>query len=335
MTGIPLEELSLEEKEKLSKLEDRLGERVVGQRHALKSIAAAIRRSRAGLKDPKRPIGTFLFLGSTGIGKTEVAKSLAEVLYGSEDLLVRLDMTEYMERHTVSRLFGAPPGYVGYDNGGQLTDTVRRKPFSIILLDEVEKAHGDVFNALLQIMDDGRLTDGKGRTVDFKNTIIIMTSNLGSNVIKKSDIGFTGDGKKDTKESEIELNQKKLDRVLKDHFKPEFLNRIDEVVVFSSLNKEDLSQIVKILLERTKKLLREQDINLEISSKAVEYLIENGFSEEYGARPLKRLIQKEIENKVSEMIISNELESGQDLEISASIDALVFKAKVREKVAVL
>jgi ATP-dependent Clp protease ATP-binding subunit ClpC len=333
MTGIPLEELSLEEKEKLSKLEERLSQRVVGQAHALKALSAAIRRSRAGLKDPKRPIGTFLFLGSTGIGKTEVAKSLAEVLYGSEDMLVRLDMTEYMERHTVSRLFGAPPGYVGYDNGGQLTDIVRRKPFSIILLDEVEKAHSDVFNALLQIMDDGRLTDGKGRTVDFKNTIIIMTSNLGSNLIKKSDIGFNKEST-ETKESEIEVNQKKLDRVLKDYFKPEFLNRIDETVIFTNLTKEDISKIVEILLVRTKTLLKEQDINLEMDSKAVSYLIDNGYSSEYGARPLKRLIQREIENKLSELIIGNELESGQDVEVSIDNAKLAFKVKVRESVEV-
>lgn len=333
MTGIPLEELSLEEKEKLAKLEERLGQRVIGQSHALKAVASAIRRSRAGLKDPKRPIGTFLFLGSTGVGKTEVAKSLAEVLYGNEDMLVRLDMTEYMERHTVSRLFGAPPGYVGYDNGGQLTDIVRRKPFSIILLDEVEKAHTDVFNALLQIMDDGRLTDGKGRTVDFKNTIIIMTSNLGSNVIKKSDIGFIKDGIA-TKESEIEINQKKLDRVLKDYFRPEFLNRIDETVVFSNLTKEDISKIVTILLQRTRNLLKDQDINLDLDKAALDYLIENGYSEEYGARPLKRLIQKEIENKLSEMIIGNELESGQDVEISTLEGKLVYKVKIREKVEV-
>lgn len=333
MTGIPLEELSLEEKEKLAKLESRLSQRVVGQLHALKSVASAIRRSRAGLKDPKRPIGTFLFLGSTGVGKTEVAKSLAEVLYGSEDMLVRLDMTEYMERHTVSRLFGAPPGYVGYDNGGQLTDIVRRKPFSIILLDEVEKAHTDVFNALLQIMDDGRLTDGKGRTVDFKNTIIIMTSNLGSNLIKKADIGFIKE-KGETKESEIELNQKKLERVLKDYFRPEFLNRIDETVVFTNLTKEDISKIVEILLARTRSLLKEQDINLELDSKAISYLIENGYSAEYGARPLKRLIQKDIENKLSEMIIGNELESGQDVEVSVDGEKLSFKVKVRESVEV-
>ena len=333
MTGIPLEELSLEEKEKLAKLEERLGQRVVGQTHALKAVASAIRRSRAGLKDPKRPIGTFLFLGSTGVGKTEVAKSLAEILYGSEDMLVRLDMTEYMERHTVSRLFGAPPGYVGYDNGGQLTDVVRRKPFSIILLDEVEKAHTDVFNALLQIMDDGRLTDGKGRTVDFKNTIIIMTSNLGSNIIKKSDIGFIKDGT-ESKEAEIEVNQKKLDRVLKDYFRPEFLNRIDETVVFSNLTKEDISRIVTILLQKTRSLLKEQDINLDLDKSAVDYLIENGYSAEYGARPLKRLIQKEIENKLSEMIIGNELESGQDVEISTLDGKLTYKVKIREKVEV-
>ena len=333
MTGIPLEELSLEEKEKLAKLESRLSQRVVGQLHAIKSLASAIRRSRAGLKDPKRPIGTFLFLGSTGVGKTEVAKSLAEVLYGNEDMLVRLDMTEYMEKHTVSRLFGAPPGYIGYDNGGQLTDIVRRKPFSIILLDEVEKAHTDVFNALLQIMDDGRLTDGKGRTVDFKNTIIIMTSNLGSNLLKKADIGFIKD-KGETKESEIEFNQKKLDRVLKDYFKPEFLNRIDETVVFTNLTKEDISKIVEILIARTRSLLKEQNINLELDSKAISYLIENGYSDEYGARPLKRLIQKHIENKLSEMIIGNELDAGQDVEVTVDGEKLFFKVKVRESVKV-
>lgn len=333
MTGIPLEELSLEEKEKLAKLESRLSQRVVGQSHAIKCLASAIRRSRAGLKDPKRPIGTFLFLGSTGVGKTEVAKSLAEVLYGNEDMLVRLDMTEYMEKHTVSRLFGAPPGYIGYDNGGQLTDIVRRKPFSIILLDEVEKAHTDVFNALLQIMDDGRLTDGKGRTVDFKNTIIIMTSNLGSNLLKKADIGFIKE-KGETKESEIEFNQKKLDRVLKDYFKPEFLNRIDETVVFTNLTKEDISKIVEILIARTRSLLKEQNINLELDSKAFSYLIENGYSDEYGARPLKRLIQKHIENKLSEMIIGNELDAGQDVEVTVDGEKLSFKVKVRESVKV-
>ena len=333
MTGIPLEELSLEEKEKLSKLEERLSLRVVGQSHALKAVASAIRRSRAGLKDPKRPIGTFVFLGSTGVGKTEVAKSLAEVLYGSEDMLVRLDMTEYMERHTVSRLFGAPPGYVGYDNGGQLTDIVRRKPFSIILLDEVEKAHTDVFNALLQIMDDGRLTDGKGRTVDFKNTIIIMTSNLGSNLIKKADIGFIKEIG-ETKEAEIEVNQKKLDRVLKDYFRPEFLNRIDETVVFTNLTNEYISKVFEILLQKTRALLKEQDINLDLDSKAVSYLIENGYSAEYGARPLKRLIQREIENKLSELIIANELESGQDVEVTCDENKLSFKVKVREKIEV-
>ncbi len=335
MTGIPLDELSVEEKEKLSKLEERLGNRVVGQKQALKVLSSAIRRSRAGLKDPKRPIGTFLFLGSTGVGKTEVAKSLAELLYGNEDMLVRLDMTEYMEKHTVSRLFGAPPGYIGYDNGGQLTDTVRRKPFSIILLDEVEKAHGDVFNALLQIMDDGRLTDGKGRTVDFKNTIIIMTSNLGSNVLKRAEIGLTS-SKKDKSKEEITLqNEQKLDKVLKDYFKPEFLNRIDEVVVFSNLSKEDIAEIVKIQIDKTIKMLKDQGVKLNILSSAMDYLVNNGYSEEYGARPLKRLIQKEIENKLSEMIISDEIVSGNEVEIGVLDGKLDFKVKVPENAEIL
>lgn len=335
MTGIPLDELSLEEKEKLSKLEERLGNRVIGQKQALKVLASAIRRSRAGLKDPKRPIGTFLFLGSTGVGKTEVAKSLAELLYGNEDMLIRLDMTEYMEKHTVSRLFGAPPGYIGYDNGGQLTDVVRRKPFSIILLDEVEKAHGDIFNALLQIMDDGRLTDGKGRTVDFKNTIIIMTSNLGSNVLKKIEIGLTSGKKEKSKEELIQENEKKLEKVLKDYFKPEFLNRIDEVVVFSNLTKEDISEIVKIQLEKTIKMLKDQGIKLNVLPEAVNYLVENGYSEEYGARPLKRLIQKEIENKLSEMIISNEINNGNEVEVGILEEKLTFTVKIPQKAEVL
>ena len=333
ITGIPLEELSTEEKVKLQKLEEKLGERVVGQEEALKVLSSAIRRSRAGLKDPKRPIGTFLFLGSTGVGKTEVAKALAEILYGNEDMLVRLDMTEYMEKHTVSRLFGAPPGYVGYDNGGQLTDIVRRKPFSIILLDEVEKAHTDVFNALLQIMDDGRLTDGKGRTVDFKNTILIMTSNLGSNLIKKVDIGFTSLKKQGPDKAKIEQdNHQKYHKVLKDYFKPEFLNRIDEVVVFHNLEKGDLTKIVEIQLKKVSERLLEQNINIEFDSKAMNYLVDKGFSEEYGARPLKRLIQKEIENTISEMIISGQLESGQDIIVSSKESGLVYKVEVPTKV---
>lgn len=333
ITGIPLEELSTEEKVKLQKLEEKLGERVIGQDEALNVLSSAIRRSRAGLKDPKRPIGTFLFLGSTGVGKTEVAKALAEILYGNEDMLVRLDMTEYMEKHTVSRLFGAPPGYIGYDNGGQLTDIVRRKPFSIILLDEVEKAHTDVFNALLQIMDDGRLTDGKGRTVDFKNTILIMTSNLGSNLIKKVDIGFTSLKKQGSDKEKIEQdNHQKYQKVLKDYFKPEFLNRIDEVVVFHNLEKGDLNRIVGIQLKKVSERLVEQNINIEFDTKAMSYLVEKGFSEEYGARPLKRLIQKEVENTLSEMIISGQLESGQDVVVTSKDKGLVFKVEVPTKV---
>ena len=333
ITGIPLEELSTEEKVKLQKLEEKLGERVVGQEEALKVLSSAIRRSRAGLKDPKRPIGTFLFLGSTGVGKTEVAKALAEILYGNEDMLVRLDMTEYMEKHTVSRLFGAPPGYIGYDNGGQLTDIVRRKPFSIILLDEVEKAHTDVFNALLQIMDDGRLTDGKGRTVDFKNTILIMTSNLGSNLIKKVDIGFTSLKKQNSDKEKIEQdNHQKYQKVLKDYFKPEFLNRIDEVVVFHNLEKGDLSKIVEIQLKKVSERLSEQNIDIQFDPKAMSYLVEKGFSDEYGARPLKRLIQKEVENTISEMIISGQVESGQDVIVTSNSKELVYKVEIASKV---
>jgi ATP-dependent Clp protease ATP-binding subunit ClpC len=335
MTGIPLEELSVEDKIKLQKLEEKIGERVVGQKDALKVVSSAIRRSRAGLKDPKKPIGTFLFLGSTGVGKTEVAKALAEILYGNEDMLVRLDMTEYMEKHTVSRLFGAPPGYVGYDNGGQLTDIVRRKPFSIILLDEVEKAHSDIFNALLQIMDDGRLTDGKGRTVDFKNTIIIMTSNLGSSLIKKEDIGFTSLKKVEKDLVKIEEdNHRKYDKVLKDYFKPEFLNRIDEVVIFNNLEKDSLKSIVQIQLKRVSERLKEQAIEIEFDSKALNFLIENGYSHEYGARPLKRLIQKEIENSLSEMIIGGELESGQTVFVSSGLKGLTYKISVPSKIEV-
>lgn len=335
MTGIPLDELSVEDKIKLQKLEEKIAERVIGQKEALKVVASAIRRSRAGLKDPKKPIGTFLFLGSTGVGKTEVAKALAEILYGNEDMLVRLDMTEYMEKHTVSRLFGAPPGYIGYDNGGQLTDIVRRKPFSIILLDEVEKAHSDIFNALLQIMDDGRLTDGKGRTVDFKNTIIIMTSNLGSTLIKKEDIGFTSLKKVEKDQSKIiQDNHSKYDKVLKDYFKPEFLNRIDEVVIFNNLEKEDLKSIVQIQLKRVSERLKEQSIEIEFDNKAVNFLIENGYSAEYGARPLKRLIQKEIENTLSEMIIGGELETGQVVYVSSGSKSLSFKVVIPSKIEV-
>lgn len=328
-TGIPLEELSLEEKERLLHMEEKLHERIVGQDKAVETVSAAIRRARAGLKDPKRPIGSFLFLGPTGVGKTELSKALADVLYGNEDLIVRLDMSEYMEKHTVSKMIGAPPGYVGFDSGGQLTEVVRRKPFSIILLDEVEKAHPDVFNALLQVMEDGHLTDSKGRTVDFKNTILIMTSNVGSHVLYQEEIGFSKSEKTGSKDmSDFEG---RIQKALKEKFRPEFLNRIDEVVLFHTLSKEDVMQIVDLQLQKTQKLLDEYEINMFVSKETKDYLIEKGYDVDYGARPLRRLIQKEIENVLSNMIISGELNEKASLEIVVKDKKLEVKLKEKVK----
>ncbi len=321
-TGIPLEKLSIEEKDRLLHMEENLHKRVVGQHEAVTLISEAVRRARSGLKDPKRPIGTFLFLGPTGVGKTELSKALAEVLYGDENQIVRLDMSEYMEKHSVSKMIGAPPGYIGYDKPGGLTETVRRKPFSVILLDEIEKAHPDVFNSLLQIMEDGRLTDSKGRTVDFKNTIIIMTSNVGSELLRKSDIGFSGEDRHAT--SKIEFENKVL-RLLKDSFKPEFLNRIDEIVIFSSLTKDDITIISDKMLAKTQKLLTEHEITLKVDAKAKEFIVNNGYNEEYGARPLRRLIQKEVENPISSKLISGELKDGDEVMVSAGKTGLSFK----------
>lgn len=326
-TGIPLDKLNVVERERLLKLEETLKKRVVGQEKAIAVLSEAIRRARAGLKDPKRPIGSFLFLGPTGVGKTELAKTLAEALYGDEDMIIRLDMSEYMEKHSVSKLIGAPPGYVGYEQGGQLTDIVRRKPFSVILLDEVEKAHPDTFNALLQIMEDGRLTDSKGRTVDFKNTILIMTSNIGSELLRRKDIGFNEHKKKTVEEADTAIDRR-IFSILKDSFKPEFLNRIDDVVVFTSLNRDDIKEITLRMLDKTRKMLTEQNIPLEVSKEAVEYLVENGYSEEYGARPLRRLVQKEIENTISSKIISGELSDGDEAVFDVSLEnGLVLSVK--------
>lgn len=329
-TGIPLERLSVEEKEKLLRLEEFIHERIVDQEEAVGVVSEAIRRARAGLKDPKRPIGVFLFLGPTGVGKTELTKALAEVLYGDEDMMVRMDMSEYMERHSVSKMIGAPPGYVGYDKGGSLTEIVRRKPFSIILLDEIEKAHPDVFNTLLQIMEDGRLTDSKGRTVDFKNTIIIMTSNAGSEVLQRSSIGF--DKKSDTTAKDGMREYKaRLDKILKDTFKPEFINRIDETVVFSTLSKEDIRLVALKLLENTQELLDEHSVKLNMDEKAIEYLVDKGASVEYGARPLRRLIQKELENRLSSMLISGELQKGDAIDVTTNKEGLLIKVKSKVK----
>ena len=325
-TGIPLEDLTIEEKMKLMKMEEMIHTRMVNQEKAVHVVSEAIRRARAGLKDPKRPVGSFLFLGPTGVGKTELAKALAEVLYGNEDMVVRLDMSEYMEKHTVSKLIGAPPGYVGFEGGGQLTEIVRRKPFSVILLDEIEKAHPDVYNTLLQVMEDGRLTDSKGRTVDFKNTIIIMTSNVGSDLLRQVEIGFGDEA--ENKESSVrtkESFERRIQKLLKDRFKPEFLNRIDEIVIFESLTKAHIEKIVEIQLSRTQKLLAEHKLVLSVDSSAKKYLVENGYDEEYGARPLKRLIQREIENVLSNKLISDELVDGDYVDITERNDSLVVK----------
>jgi len=332
-TGIPLESLNVEERERLLKLEETISKRIVNQKKAISVLSDAIRRARAGLKDPKRPIGGFLFLGPTGVGKTELAKALAEALYGDEDMMVRLDMSEYMEKHSVSKLIGAPPGYIGFDQGGQLTDVVRRKPFSVILLDEIEKAHPDTFNALLQIMEDGRLTDSKGRTVDFKNTILIMTSNVGSDFLRRQEIGFEKDSKKEKEEGEKNTN-KRISDLLKDSFRPEFLNRIDEIVIFTSLTPDDTKEITRRLIDRTKKLLGEQGIYFDVSASAVNYLAEKGYSEEYGARPLRRLIQKELDNVLSERIIRGDLTKGEKVLVKVDKDGLLIDVAKNAKVKV-
>jgi ATP-dependent Clp protease ATP-binding subunit ClpC len=331
MTGIPLSELSLEEKQRLLQMEQKLKERIVGQDEAIHVISEAIRRARAGLKSPKRPIGSFIFLGPTGVGKTELSKALAEVLYGNEDMIVRLDMSEYMEKHSVSRMIGSPPGYVGFDKGGQLTEVVRRKPYSIILLDEIEKAHPDVFNSLLQIMEDGRLTDGQGRTVDFKNTIIIMTSNVGSEYLKQSDIGFTSTNKRTAERDEFE---RKVTKALTDKFRPEFLNRIDEIVIFKTLDKAALTEIAKREVQKTQDLLSEHAISIELDAKAINYLVEGGFNEEYGARPLRRIVQKEIENVLSSLLLAEQIEEGTLVTVTADDSGLKMKsgAKVLSRV---
>jgi ATP-dependent Clp protease ATP-binding subunit ClpC len=336
-TGIPLESLNVEERERLLNLEKVISRRIVGQEKAVSALCNAIRRARAGLKDPKRPIGAFLFLGPTGVGKTELAKALAEALYGDEDMMVRLDMSEYMEKHSVSKLIGAPPGYIGYDQGGQLTDIVRKKPFSVILLDEIEKAHPDTFNALLQIIEDGRLTDSKGRTVDFKNTILIMTSNVGSDLLRRQEIGFEKGYEKDIKtekekrDAEKDTNTRIME-LLKDSFRPEFLNRIDEIIIFSNLTHDDIKEITRRLVEKTKKLLAEQGIDLELDSSAISYLAEKGYSEEYGARPLRRLIQQELENILSEKIIKQDIEKGDKVIVKADDKGLLVEVEKPAKV---
>jgi ATP-dependent Clp protease ATP-binding subunit ClpC len=311
-TGVPVSQMLESERQNLRTLEDDLRKRVVGQDEAISAVARAIRRSRAGLKDPRRPIGSFLFLGPTGVGKTELARALAAELFGGEDAMIRLDMSEYMESHTVSRLFGSPPGYVGYDEGGQLTEQVRRRPYSVILLDEVEKAHPQVFNALLQIMDDGRLTDGQGRTVDFKNTVVIMTSNAGSADLRRaSRIGFSPVKASDEREEQHEAIRSKAMEGLKRMFRPEFINRIDQIVVFHSLGKDELYRIVDLLLTQVRNRLAEQKIELVVSNEVKDFLLREGYDEEYGARPLRRAIQTHVDDALADAVLAGTIVPGQ------------------------
>ena len=322
-TKIPIEKITEKESDKLLKLEDILHKRVIGQDEAIKSLSRAVRRARVGIRDPKRPIGTFLFLGPTGVGKTELCKALAEALFLDENSIIRVDMSEYMEKYDVSKLIGAPPGYVGYDEGGQLTEAVRRKPYSVILLDEIEKANPEVFNILLQIMEDGRLTDGKGKIVNFKNTIIIMTSNLGAHSIKKqSTLGFNVD---ESEETEYEKMKENIMEDLKKSFKPEFLNRIDDTIVFHKLSNEDMMKIVDLMLDSVAKRLKDNKIELEFNKKCKKYLLDKGTDLAYGARPLRRTITKEIEDKLSEELLKGNVKFGDSLMVSVGKDGLQFK----------
>jgi ATP-dependent Clp protease ATP-binding subunit ClpC len=314
-TGIPVSQLTEEERERLLRLEQQLHERVVGQEEAVDAVAEAIRRARAGLSDPNRPIGSFLFLGPTGVGKTELARTLAEALFGEEAAIVRIDMSEFQERHTVSRLVGAPPGYVGYEDAGQLTESVRRRPYSVLLLDEIEKAHPDVFNILLQILDDGRLTDSQGRMVDFKNAVIIMTSNLGSERIQAH---------ARRKESFEELKED-MEQILKRSLRPEFINRIDEIIVFRALTREQIADIAGLLLERTRRRLKAQDVEVEFTDEAVGLLAEEGFDPEFGARPLRRTIQRRVDNQLSRMILDGSLEPGNKVVVGTQDSELDFE----------
>lgn len=324
-TGVPVKKLAEEEVNRLLKLEEILHQRVIGQEEAVRAVSRAVRRARAGLKDPKRPIGSFIFLGPTGVGKTELGRALAEALFANEDAMVRIDMSEYMERHAVSRLVGAPPGYVGYDEGGQLTEAVRRKPYSVVLLDEVEKAHPDVFNILLQVLEDGRLTDSKGRTVDFRNTVLIMTSNVGAETIRRgSSLGFgTGDAKEASLD-EYELMKKRVTDELKRSFRPEFLNRIDEIIVFHQLTKQEIHSIVDLMISELSKRLKEYGLDISLTEAAKDLLVNDGYDPTFGARPLRRAIQRRIEDELSEKMLEGTFKTGDYVIIDAADGKLTF-----------
>ncbi|MGZ3598775.1 MAG: ATP-dependent Clp protease ATP-binding subunit [Ktedonobacterales bacterium] len=329
-TGVPVSQMLESERQNLRNLEQDLRKRVIGQDESIVAVSRAIRRSRAGLKDPNRPIGSFLFMGPTGVGKTELARALAAELFGGEEAIIRLDMSEYMEGHTVSRLFGSPPGYVGYDEGGQLTEQVRRRPYSVILFDEIEKAHPEVFNALLQILDDGRLTDGQGRTVDFKNTVIIMTSNVATPEIRRADIGFLaprwGDAENERDSEEAKRRAKAMEG-LKRAFRPEFLNRIDQIVVFHSLGRNELRQIIDLLLDKVQVRLQEQAITLRFGDDLRDFLMREGFDEEFGARPLRRAIQTYVDDALADAILAGELQPGQTAVLTIADDTVKVTAE--------
>ena len=318
-TGIPVDKMLEGEKEKLLRMEQQLGKRVIGQAEAVRAVSTAVRRARAGLQDPHRPIGSFMFLGPTGVGKTELTKALAEYLFDDESALLRIDMSEYMEKHSVARLIGAPPGYVGYEEGGALTEAVRRRPYQVILFDEIEKAHPDVFNVLLQVLDDGRLTDGQGHTVDFRNTLIVMTSNLGSEYLANQPEGEDTDAVRDQVMSVVRAN-----------FRPEFLNRIDEIILFHRLKRSEMTKIVDIQMTRLVKLLEDRKITLELDPAAREWLADKGWDPAYGARPLKRVIQKSVQDPLAEMILFGRVKDGEKVVISAGKQALTFNGQLAE-----
>ncbi len=316
-TGVPVDKMLEGEKEKLLHMEESLSKRVVGQAEAVRAVSTAVRRARAGLQDPHRPIGSFMFLGPTGVGKTELTKALAEFLFDDETALLRIDMSEYMEKHSVARLIGAPPGYVGYEEGGALTEAVRRRPYQVVLFDEIEKAHPDVFNVLLQVLDDGRLTDGQGHTVDFRNTLIVMTSNLGSQFL----VGQPEDEDTDAVKEEVMT-------VVRAAFRPEFLNRIDEIILFHRLKREQMGRIVEIQLGRLQKLLDERKIALDVDPKARDWLAERGYDPSYGARPLKRVIQKSLQDPLAELILAGRIKDGEAVRVTATKKGLAFNGEV-------
>jgi ATP-dependent Clp protease ATP-binding subunit ClpB len=318
-TGVPVDRMLEGEKEKLLRMEQQLGKRVIGQAEAVRAVSTAVRRARAGLQDPHRPIGSFMFLGPTGVGKTELTKALAEYLFDDESALLRIDMSEYMEKHSVARLIGAPPGYVGYEEGGALTEAVRRRPYQVILFDEIEKAHPDVFNVLLQVLDDGRLTDGQGHTVDFRNTLIVMTSNLGSEYLANQPEGQDTDAVRD-----------QVMAVVRANFRPEFLNRIDEIILFHRLKRSEMTKIVDIQMARLAKLLEDRKITLELEPSAREWLADKGWDPAYGARPLKRVIQKSVQDPLAEMILSGSIKDGEKVVVSVGKQGLTFNGKLAE-----